>query len=623
MLLLVYLNLFVYFILLPAAPNNDCFALPQEVQVSIGFAEKCMYQGVVWDRVVDIYDERPHCGLENAHEHWIADVLQPILLANFPPFPPDRKLAYKLLLPREPLAEDCDVARLIACSAPDKEHATWKEVVVYKHRKLLHMYNLVSHGRKMYRVLVYTSHHGFSLAALSPNFDPKARAVPAIACKQAGHIRQQRGNDASLVVQRRSPQTGQHEVLLPRRLLAGLVPDALLSSHRFYHGEDGVIRGSPLSLEDDAEWFGYDVKVAVETDTGRAHVFKMPLRPSPPSPTTAPTSGNRMPTSGAQVRTARGRTPGAGGVQHDNLLARSSSLSQPADAGASESTSTSTSASESASDGAVKYRDHDIAHLTALGFTLPAVKLALRRMRHIVERAAQWLLDPDHQSDIEEVEKEAAEEQGQQQEESTDAARGGRGEQGARAGAREGQDSKDGPKGLTARLLELGYSEAEARFACTSADTMEGCLEWLSKGENRAQALEAAQQPASLPSRQHSAMSMSVSSDTFLDDEEGEGDGREGSGELTRFSTPTAMLLNLLDAPKGTFLYRLATLIVRIEDLSHVLVWSSVTDPAAQECPVALIELPRLKVCVCVCVCACVCVCVCACVCMCARANLA
>ena len=90
LLLLVYLNLFVYFILLPAAPNNDCFALPQEVQVSIGFAEKCMYQGVVWDRVVDIYDERPHCGLENAHEHWIADVLQPILLANFPPFPPDR-----------------------------------------------------------------------------------------------------------------------------------------------------------------------------------------------------------------------------------------------------------------------------------------------------------------------------------------------------------------------------------------------------------------------------------------------------------------------------------------------------------------------------------------------------
>eukprot|EP00043_Microstomoeca_roanoka_P005858 m.58502 g.58502 ORF g.58502 m.58502 type:complete len:4257 (-) comp13155_c0_seq1:39-12809(-) len=484
-----------------------------EVAVKIDFDKCCLYQGQVWNRVLDIYDERPHCGLEHSHEHWIADVLQPILLANFPSFPPDRKLPYSLLLPEQALPKDCTVARLIACSAPDKEHATWKEIVVYKDRKLVHMYNLVSHGRKMYRVLIYTSHHGFSLAALSPNFDPKARAVPPIACKQAGNIRQQRGNDASLIVQRRNASLEGHEVLLPKRLLAGLIPDALLSSHRFYHGEDGVIRGEPLAPDEDTEWFGFRLDVMIQ-ENGKAVVRKLPL-----SHEAAPVTA---------------RSEGA------NLLVRSSSASQP---------------SAVVTGDAAEYDEHALLHLAALNFSIPAAKLALRTMGHDVDRAAQWLLDPDHKENIEEEEAKC-------------------------------QDSID--TSITHRLIQLGYSEAESRFASTNAETLEGCLEWLSHEENRQQALEAAQQPATLPSRQNSAMHMSVDSDVGTGEETGQGAVAVATG-------PTGMLLNLLDASKGSFLYRLATLLVRIEDLSHVLVWSDTVDTSAQACPISMIELPRLK----------------------------
>ena len=40
---------------------------------------------------------------------------------------------------------------------------TWKEVVVYRHWRCVHVYNLVSHGRRMYRQLVFSSNHSLSL----------------------------------------------------------------------------------------------------------------------------------------------------------------------------------------------------------------------------------------------------------------------------------------------------------------------------------------------------------------------------------------------------------------------------------------------------------------------------
>lgn len=56
------------------------------------------------------------------------------------------------------------------------------------------------------------------------------------------------------------------------------------------------------------------------------------------------------------------------------------------------------------------------------------------------------------------------------------------------------------------------------------------------------------------------------------------------------------VLLDLVHAPKGSMAFRLATVMARIEDLSHVLVWtaSKVTE-LDQEVALTKIELPRLK----------------------------
>ena len=61
-------------------------------------------------------------------------------------------------------------------------------------------------------------------------------------------------------------------------------------------------------------------------------------------------------------------------------------------------------------------------------------------------------------------------------------------------------------------------------------------------------------------------------------------------------SKPVMTLLNLLLAPAGSALRRLARLLLRLEDLSHVLVWSlgeAARDDA--DCSIDLVELPRLN----------------------------
>ena len=57
-------------------------------------------------------------------------------------------------------ASEC---KLIGLSYPDKDYATWREIVVLRHHGVVHMHNLVSHGRRMYRKLVYSSNTAFSL----------------------------------------------------------------------------------------------------------------------------------------------------------------------------------------------------------------------------------------------------------------------------------------------------------------------------------------------------------------------------------------------------------------------------------------------------------------------------
>lgn len=76
------------------------------------------FLGTRFNRAFDLYSEDPH---PHASEKWIIDILHPVLLAIYPPQPPDKQMPYKLLFPAEPYPADCVEARLIGCDAADKE----------------------------------------------------------------------------------------------------------------------------------------------------------------------------------------------------------------------------------------------------------------------------------------------------------------------------------------------------------------------------------------------------------------------------------------------------------------------------------------------------------------------
>ena len=53
-----------------------------------------------------------------------------------------------------------------------------------KHANTLHVYNLLSHGRKMYRSMIYSTSSSFSLACLQQ--DDSGKAVPEIVRTASG-----------------------------------------------------------------------------------------------------------------------------------------------------------------------------------------------------------------------------------------------------------------------------------------------------------------------------------------------------------------------------------------------------------------------------------------------------
>ena len=56
------------------------------------------------------------------------------------------------------------------------------------------------------------------------------------------------------------------------------------------------------------------------------------------------------------------------------------------------------------------------------------------------------------------------------------------------------------------------------------------------------------------------------------------------TGELDA-TKPALTLLNLLLAPRGSALRRLASLMMRLDDLSHILAWSEAPPGAAPDAP--------------------------------------
>ena len=110
------------------------------------------------------------------------------------------------------------------------------------------MYNVVEHGRRFYRSLCYSSDAAFCLDGALPSAPaPHSGHLPMF---QAGDPRAEAPPGRSLVVVRHLTRATGLQTFVPARLLAGLLPAALLEAYGFWRAEDGhpgpALVGYPL-----------------------------------------------------------------------------------------------------------------------------------------------------------------------------------------------------------------------------------------------------------------------------------------------------------------------------------------------------------------------------------------
>lgn len=199
-----------------------------------------------------------------------------------------------------------------------EQDATWKEFILLRNRNVLHVFNLLSHGRRIFRSLIFSSNARFSVHGLAPN--PNAArsasseassgpccsyclrpllqkqcsqldslslslfAVPEVIRHAAGDLKRKRVNTTSLVILRRNTELGGEEAYIPPVLLQGIIPSCLLESFHFWQGapfnpqsppshvhffglpgEDGLLRGEPT--DSGSQWFAFKIEVTLQDCT--------------------------------------------------------------------------------------------------------------------------------------------------------------------------------------------------------------------------------------------------------------------------------------------------------------------------------------------------------------------
>ena len=93
---------------------------------------------------------------------WLPSVFEPVRHAYLI-FP--RPL--EILMQEQPLADDAQVAYLVG-KQPD-QGGVWREIFVYRARRMVQIYRIESHGRRFYRSLEYASDARFCLREMQPS----------------------------------------------------------------------------------------------------------------------------------------------------------------------------------------------------------------------------------------------------------------------------------------------------------------------------------------------------------------------------------------------------------------------------------------------------------------------
>lgn len=506
------------------------------------------YLGKTYSRAFDPYseDEHPH-----PDEQWLVDLVGGVLRLQYPPEPEDKKLPFTFFLPAEPLAAGATRVQLIGHDLGPKEKkdkdkekmATFKEIVAYRHHQVVHIYSLVTQGRRLYRKLIFTSNsrlslHGFALT-ISPDDGPK----DPLLLRAAGDPRERQTNGGTLVVLRRNVALNGTEQFVPPRLLQGVIPSCLLEAFRFWLGTDHKLRGEPVDVK--SQWFRYRVEVEI-VDDASAIITRKSIK-----------------TSFSRISTHR---DGSGFTSGNTLMPPPAPAAAPTSRGAAKPPSRGD---------VVVVNDEDVVQLMAMGFSYAACGLSLRENHNNVAMAAQWLLDDVNQLKI------------------------GQAETAAEAGdvLMSEEDVHEQKLGLL-MSLETSPSRVAVEYALDIFDKeFEVARAWLADptNEDEIQRVEAANSERKVATKEDLPGPMDVG------DEEAKSEDVDEVMEVVEEAFgETLYLLNVLEATAttGGDLLELSALLARVEDHSHILIWSTKSGDGGSAtglASIAFIELPRLK----------------------------
>uniref|UniRef100_A0A6S8D826 ubiquitinyl hydrolase 1 n=1 Tax=Aureoumbra lagunensis TaxID=44058 RepID=A0A6S8D826_9STRA len=193
-------------------------------------------------------------------ESWLPRIFEPVRRSFFDgPTPP----SMQFLMPSQALPADAE--HVVLLGLHQRLGGVWKRIVVFRRRRCVHVYELTTRAREFWWSLHLTTDARFCLAALQPSAGRRALPFPEWWKRGAGEPYPCNVNDsivadleysetASVLIRRDASHpanlSGGVETYIPPRLLHGLIPQALLDDLRFWRDES---RGGAPGFYDE-EW---------------------------------------------------------------------------------------------------------------------------------------------------------------------------------------------------------------------------------------------------------------------------------------------------------------------------------------------------------------------------------
>ena len=223
-----------------------------------------IYNGTHYTRPIDAYSEDPH---EFPSEDWVIQIVREIITTLYPKSQP---LKFQFYLPDVYAEDGVTEVTLLGCDGVTEESLTWKEAKIYKDLKKMEVWMLCTHGRRLYKSLIFSSNARTCLHNLPPS--PDKAFSSQILRHVAGNMKQRRVQGPSLIITRNSKQLHGLETYLPPMFLQGLVPSAFLEAFNMWIGEDDIIRGE--ALDNTSSWFNMTFEIHIDTESGTASIHR-------------------------------------------------------------------------------------------------------------------------------------------------------------------------------------------------------------------------------------------------------------------------------------------------------------------------------------------------------------